>query len=89
MYVKAQEICPLQNEFNFWHHLAFLNKRDISQAGLNKVFCGIEWKLGVALLCIGISVDEIFTPKISVVILLTVCHTSFMMLAERIWYWIN
>ena len=30
-----------------------------------------------------------FTPKISAVILLTVCHTIFMMLDRRIWYWIN
>ena len=30
-----------------------------------------------------------FTPKISSVILLTVCHTILMMLVWRIWYWIN
>ena len=30
-----------------------------------------------------------FTPKISAVILLTVCHTIFMMFDRRIWYWIN
>ena len=29
------------------------------------------------------------TPKISFVILLTVCHTVFVMLVWRIWYWIN
>ena len=29
------------------------------------------------------------TPKISLVILLTVCHTVLMMLVWRIWYWIN
>ena len=28
-------------------------------------------------------------PKISLVILLTVCHTILMMLVLRIWYWIN
>ena len=30
-----------------------------------------------------------FTPKISLVILLTVCHTILMMSVLRIWYWIN
>ena len=30
-----------------------------------------------------------FTHKISLVILLTVYHTIFMMLVQRIWYWIN
>ena len=29
------------------------------------------------------------TPKISLVILLTVCHTVLIMLVWRIWYWIN
>ena len=29
------------------------------------------------------------TPKISLVILLTVCHTVLVMLVLRIWYWIN
>ena len=29
------------------------------------------------------------TPKISLVILLTVCHTILVMLVWRIWYWIN
>ena len=29
------------------------------------------------------------TPKISFVILLTVCHTVLVMLVWRIWYWIN
>ena len=29
------------------------------------------------------------TPKISLVILLTVCHTVLMMFVWRIWYWIN
>ena len=29
------------------------------------------------------------TPKISLVILLTVCHTVLVMLVWRIWYWIN
>ena len=29
------------------------------------------------------------TPKISLVNLLTVCHTVLMMLFWRIWYWIN
>ena len=30
-----------------------------------------------------------FTPKISLVILVTVCLTTVMMLVLRIWYWIN
>ena len=30
-----------------------------------------------------------FTPKIWLVILLTICHTILMMLVQRIWYWIN
>ena len=30
-----------------------------------------------------------FNPKVSLVILLTVYHTIFMMLVQRIWYWIN
>ena len=30
-----------------------------------------------------------FTSKISLVILLTVCHTILVMLVLRIWYWIN
>ena len=30
-----------------------------------------------------------FTPKISLVILLTVCHTVLVMFVWRIWYWIN
>ena len=30
-----------------------------------------------------------FTPKIQLVILLTICHTILMMLVQRIWYWIN
>ena len=30
-----------------------------------------------------------FTPKVSLVILLTVCHTVLVMLVWRIWYWIN
>ena len=30
-----------------------------------------------------------FTPRISLVILLTVCHIVVMMSAWRIWYWIN
>ena len=29
------------------------------------------------------------TPRISLVILLTVCHTVLVMLICRIWYWIN
>ena len=29
------------------------------------------------------------TPKISLVILVTVCHTVLVMLVWRIWYWIN
>ena len=29
------------------------------------------------------------TPKISLVILLTVCHIVLVMLVWRIWYWIN
>ena len=29
------------------------------------------------------------TPKISVVIPLTICHTVVVMLIWRIWYWIN
>ena len=31
---------------------------------------------------------NLLVPKISLVILLTVCHTIFMMLVLRIWYWI-
>ena len=30
-----------------------------------------------------------FTPKIYLVILLTISHTILMMLVQRIWYWIN
>ena len=30
-----------------------------------------------------------FTPKNSMVILLTICHTILMMLLGKIWYWIN
>ena len=30
-----------------------------------------------------------FTPKISLLILLTVCYTVLVMLTWRIWYWIN
>ena len=30
-----------------------------------------------------------FTPKISLLILLAVCHTILMMLVRRIWHWIN
>ena len=30
-----------------------------------------------------------FTPKISLVILLTICHTILIVLVRRIWYWIN
>ena len=30
-----------------------------------------------------------FTTKISLVILLTVCHTVLVMFVWRIWYWIN
>ena len=30
-----------------------------------------------------------FTPKIWLVILLTICHIILMMLVQRIWYWIN
>ena len=30
---------------------------------------------------------KLFTPKFSIVILLTVCHTIFMKLVQRIWYW--
>ena len=30
-----------------------------------------------------------FTPKISIVILLTVCYTILVMLVWRIWSWIN
>ena len=30
-----------------------------------------------------------FTPKISLVILLTVYHTVLVMFVWRIWYWIN
>ena len=30
-----------------------------------------------------------FTPKISLAILLTVCHNILIMLVWRIWYWIN
>ena len=30
-----------------------------------------------------------FTPKVSLIILLTVCHTILMMSVLRIWYWIN
>ena len=29
------------------------------------------------------------TPKISLVILFTICHIILMMLVQRIWYWIN
>ena len=29
------------------------------------------------------------TPKISLEILLTVCHIALVMLVLRIWYWIN
>ena len=29
------------------------------------------------------------TPKISLAILLTVCHTALVMLVQRIQYWIN
>ena len=29
------------------------------------------------------------TPKISLIILLTVCHIVLVMLVSRIWYWIN
>ena len=29
------------------------------------------------------------TPKISLVILLTICHTILMMLVQRNWNWIN
>ena len=29
------------------------------------------------------------TPKISLIILLTVCHIVLVMLLTRIWYWIN
>ena len=30
-----------------------------------------------------------FTPKISLVILFTICHAILMMLVRRIWHWIN
>ena len=29
------------------------------------------------------------TPKISLLILLTLCHTVLLMLVWRMWYWIN
>ena len=32
---------------------------------------------------------NLLTPKISYVILFTVCHTTVVMLIWRIWYWIN
>ena len=33
--------------------------------------------------------DDLFTPRISLVILLTVCYTTLMFLLQRIEYWIN
>ena len=33
--------------------------------------------------------DDLFTPRISLVILLTVCYTTLMFLLQRIGYWIN
>ena len=84
---KAWKNCPLQSKYNLWHPLAFLNNRNISRTGWNKVICGMEWKLEEALLCIGVSVPQIFL--LSSVILFTVCHTTLIMLAQTIWYWIN
>ena len=37
----------------------------------------------------NVSLLNSLTPKISLVILLNVCHTILMMLALRIWHWIN
>ena len=38
--------------------------------------------------CSGSWVNPL-TPMVSLVILLTVCHTILMMLVLRVWYWIN
>ena len=56
--------------------------RQFVQFGRNCLFFS-EFKIlyGAVLNC--------FTPKISSVILLTVCHTISMMLVRRIWYQIN
>ena len=40
-------------------------------------------------LCVTFFVLNPLTPKFSLVILVTVCHTVFVMLVWRIWYWIN
>ena len=39
--------------------------------------------------CSNINLINPFTPKISLVILLTICHTILIVLVRRIWYWIN
>ena len=43
----------------------------------------------IMLSILGTETLKPFTHKISLIILLTVCHTILTMLVWRIWYWIN
>ena len=50
----------------------------------------VFWSQSMALrFAVLITTLNPFTPKISLTILLTVCHTVLVMLVSRIWYWIN
>ena len=50
----------------------------------------VFWSQSMALrFAVLITTLNPLTPKISLTILLTVCHIVVVMLVSRIWYWIN
>ena len=48
-----------------------------------------EWQRTIGAISHELPVPNPLTPKISLIILLTVCHTIHIMLVWRIWNWIN
>ena len=79
----------VKNIFKISTYVVWLDSKNLS---FQKFFCNsIILHAKTACPC-GTKVLQFLnslTPKISLVILLTVCHIVLVMLAWRIWYWIN
>ena len=63
-----------------WHKLEDVTQIFVTVVGVSIPLVGVTQKVYPI---------NPFTPKISSVILLTICHTILMMLVLRICYWIN
>ena len=75
--VSSLCICAIHSDFN---------KKNLSQIYFSKIASSLTLFTGRVLRVRIKSNLNPLTPKISLVILLTICHTILVVLVQRIWY---